>query len=257
MISVETFRSKRLAAAIFGLCFLALGQGCGETIAQSLGEPLGEVSQGVKVVPGFRLSREPNGTPHVQTMGDYNKRYIGALQAVAIPPADRPKKFIITDYFFPGDNDSGTFQAGMQALLGIGINALKIPYDIGVKGALARAAGVQRLGGLFFEGEKKASKLLWMTFSSTRQYGLRPPPTVPIPIRTAGGGESDLDGGLRSGEGRARRGRRLRSVRPPVPGFDDLQSHRPVDDPVHQLRAGAAEAAPLFVPNRAVNKTTG
>ena len=83
----------------------------------------------------------------------------------------------------------------------------------------------------FIEQLDEQSQLVWLTFSSTRQYGLRTPPTPGQHGRDQQG-DADLDGRDQAVDRRRRS--QLHRLLPAVSGHHDVQPHRPVDEGLHQ-----------------------
>ena len=81
----------------------------------------------------------------------------------------------------------------------------------------------------FVFSEVNGRRLLWLTFSSSRRYGLRPQPPAASRPREPRFGHLDLDGGRRSRSARERRRPELPRVLSAIPRHHDVEPHRPVD----------------------------
>ena len=89
---------------------------------------------------------EAGGKPQVATMTEYNKRYWKELEGKAIPAAQRPRKFPLTDSFAIYTDDRQAWRDGIAHLAGAGINVLYLPQtrshrEIGLEAGVSRVAG--------------------------------------------------------------------------------------------------------------------
>jgi hypothetical protein len=76
---------------------------------------------------GILIWRDDTGAPHAATMADYNKRYWNALEGVAVPEAERPRRFPIVDRFIGGDGDRRAWREGIEHLARAGFSAIMLP----------------------------------------------------------------------------------------------------------------------------------
>jgi len=115
--------------------------------------------EGGKVVPlsgdlmgpnlGMLIWRDGAKKPHAATMAEYNRRYWKALEGVAIPAAERPKKFPIVDRFIGGDDDRRAWKEGITNLSKAGFSAIMLPGDAKIR-ALLLEAGERRTAAAIY-----------------------------------------------------------------------------------------------------------
>lgn len=68
-----------------------------------------------------------SNAPRAETMAGYNQRYWAEFDRAAIPPSQRPKRFLIVDRFIGGDDDILDWQQGISHLAEVGITAMLVP----------------------------------------------------------------------------------------------------------------------------------
>jgi hypothetical protein len=99
---------------------------------------------------GMMVWRDQTGRSEVATMAQYNRRYWPAFDAAAVPLAQRPSRFIVSDEFDGGDDDRIDWTEGISHVAETGINTLgldpvaplrRIALDAGIRHFGAAAGG--------------------------------------------------------------------------------------------------------------------
>jgi hypothetical protein len=97
---------------------------------------------------GLLLWRDPDGTPRAGTMADYNQKYWKALEGVAVPEAQQPKRFALVDRFI-GDDDRRCWDEGVAHLARAGFSAISLPPSRAVRASLLKAGLRRTAGGVY------------------------------------------------------------------------------------------------------------
>jgi hypothetical protein len=98
---------------------------------------------------GILLWRDEAKKPHAATMADYNQRYWKALEDVAIPEAQRPKKFPLVDRFIGGDDDRRDWRDGITNLSKAGLSAIMLPANATIRELLLEAGEHRTAGAIY------------------------------------------------------------------------------------------------------------
>ncbi len=78
---------------------------------------------------GLLVWKETDGTPQVDTMAGYNRRYWKHLEKVTIPKNERPRLFPIVDRLIGGSDDRIEWREGIDQLNRAGFSAIMLPAD--------------------------------------------------------------------------------------------------------------------------------